>query len=100
MPLNLRDQEMSNEKNSVIQSEEVMEISARQAVLAAVKFYQEVSSSEKKGSLEEVENKGDGYWYITLGFTTNYLIPSQKEYRVFKVNAVNENVESMKLRES
>jgi hypothetical protein len=91
---------MSKEKNGVEKTEDVKEISAKQAVIIAVKFYQEVSGSEETGSLEEVEYKEDGYWYITLGFTTILLIPSQKIYRVFKVNAVSEKVESMKLRES
>lgn len=77
-------------------------ISARDAALAAANFYRDATGYADIGTLEEVENKGDGYWYVTLGFLDNsspVLFSGKKKYRVFKVSDKDGTVEYMKIRE-
>lgn len=90
---------LNSDDNISVPVVHLKKISARDAVLAANNFYQKVSGSQNPGTLEEVENKGDGFWYITLGFSAVPLLPNEKKYRIFKVSEKDGNVESMKMRE-
>ncbi len=76
-----------------------------QAVAEAVKFFQALSKNGGPQELrvEEVEMSEDGsYWLITLGFTVlphlPFLQQSQREYKLFRVNASTGQVEAMKIR--
>jgi hypothetical protein len=57
--------------------------------------------------LEEIEmDENKEYWFVTISFKIpepesefGGIIPPQKKYKTFKVSAVTEKVESMKIRE-
>jgi hypothetical protein len=95
-----------------------MKIDVRSAVIAAKKYLEDIQdmigNSINDILLEEVElSENKRYWYITLSFsrpiakTERTLIPdaislatkSEREYKIFTVDAETGEVKSMKIRE-
>lgn len=83
-------------------------IGVKDAVAAATRFAADVYGEELRPTLEEVEPSSDErYWLITLGFadTSNPFAAIagkrlDRSYKVFKVDAENGAVLSMKIRET
>ncbi len=76
-------------------------ITPRQAISIAIKYYSSTLRLGTSGSVEEVENK-NGFWYITLGFSRSNILGlpiEQKDYRVFKIDEKTGKVIYMKIRE-
>lgn len=72
-------------------------ISPQKAAEAAAKFYREATGIfQAMITLEEIELK-EGYWYVTLGIEKSVLF-GQKDYKIFKVDSVNGDVESMTMK--
>jgi hypothetical protein len=95
-----------------------MKIDVRGAVIAAKKYFEEIQDmigdSINDILLEEVElSENKQYWYVTLGFSRpvakseKTLIPdvislatkTEREYKIFTVDAETGEVKSMKIRE-
>ncbi|MEC4819906.1 MAG: hypothetical protein SAK29_42550 [Scytonema sp. PMC 1069.18] len=95
-----------------------MQIDVRGAVMAAKKYFEDIQdmigNSINDLLLEEVELSEDKrVWYVTLGFsrpvakTERTLIPdvislankTEREYKIFAVDAETGEVKSMKIRE-
>jgi hypothetical protein len=87
-------------------------LSPRDAVGAALHFYQEVTSTQAKGRLEEVKLSDDEkYWLITLSFlqpadsdawaVVAAVAPrSERAYKTFRVEATSGRVVAMEMLES
>jgi hypothetical protein len=82
-------------------------IPAREAVLAATKYYVDVTGKTGGVSVEEVELGAEGeFWMVTLGFPEYAGIagmmtmqrPDYMSYKLFKVNAKTAEVVSMTIR--
>jgi hypothetical protein len=81
-------------------------IPARAAVLAATKYYVDVTGKTGGVSVEEVELSEDGkFWMVTLGFPELVGIVAvmtpradYMSYKLFKVNAKTAEVVSMTIR--
>ena len=74
--------------------------SKREAIKAAVSYLKEVL--DLKG--EEIDQTEDNkYWLITLSYDDitleNIFNDNTRTYKVFKINKINNEVESMKLRD-
>ncbi|MDB9323982.1 hypothetical protein PN483_18795 [Nodularia spumigena CS-591/04] len=95
-----------------------MKIDVRGAVVAAKKYFEDIQdmigNSINDILLEEVElSENKQYWYVTLGFSRpvakseRTLIPdvisvatkTEREYKIFTVDAETGEVKSMKIRE-
>ena len=95
-----------------------MKIDVRGAVLAAKKYFEDIQdmigNSINDILLEEVElSDNKNFWYVTLGFSRpvakneRTLIPdvislatkTEREYKIFTVDAETGEVKSMKIRE-
>jgi len=82
-------------------------ISPKDAVIAATKYFTDVTGNTSGVSVEEMELSEDGkYWLVTLGYVELKLtgLPlsltrETKSYKSFKVNARTGDVLSMKIRE-
>ena len=79
-----------------------MAINARDAAKVAANYYEDISDERVKLSIEEVELDDAGFWLITLGMSDPYGIGSMgnkvREYKIFKINADDGEVKSMKIR--
>jgi hypothetical protein len=81
-------------------------LSAKDAVVAAGKYFKELTGIDSGVTIDEVEleeAKGKKYWMVTLGYLdpTSQLpfsLEKKKNYRVFKVDAITGSVLSMKIR--
>ncbi len=84
-----------------------VKIKAQGAVKIAVEYYKEVTGDYNQPAVEEVElSKDNKHWLITLGIRrssgdaiSNLYGKTEIEYKVFKIDAQNGNVLSMKIRE-
>lgn len=78
-----------------------MAIDARVAAGIAASYYKDISQEEAKLTIEEIELSEDGFWYITLGISDPYGMPSfggkKQSYKVFKINPESSEVMSMKI---
>ena len=78
-------------------------ISARDAVLAASRYFQEVAGYSGPLTVEEVELSQDGRWAVTLGYMDQnagpFAFQAKKQYKTFRVHDRTGVVESMKIRE-
>lgn len=83
-------------------------LSVRDAAKSALNFYKDIYPDINGELIEEVElDENQHYWFITLSFPigyeptslTNILQPKiERKYKVFKIDAQNGKVESMKIR--
>lgn len=80
--------------------------SKREAIKAAVSYLKEVLDlkGEVNIKLEEIDQTEDNkYWLITLSYDDitleNIFNDNTRTYKVFKINKINNEVESMKLRD-
>lgn len=81
-------------------------VSAKDAVIAAGKYFKELTGIDSGVTIDEVEleeAKAKKYWMVTLGYLdpTSQLpfsLEKKKNYRVFKVDAITGAVLSMKIR--
>lgn len=80
-------------------------ISAQDAAQNAMKYYQQLSGDYNNSTIEEIELSEDGKeWLITLGIrvstSTAVMIYAQmeKSYKIFRIDAENGDVLSMKIR--
>lgn len=83
-------------------------ITVKEAAQSAVNYYKDIYHTINGELIEEVElDKDRNYWYITLSFPVgnepqtlaNILQPKvERRYKIFKINAENGEVESMKMR--
>jgi len=83
-----------------------MPIDARKAAEAAAVYYKDLSNSESRLTIEEVErDPSDQYWMITLGIADSYglgglgSVGKIGAYKIFKIDADTGMVESMKIRD-
>ena len=82
-------------------------IKAQEAAKIATEYYKEVTGDYNQPAVEEVEISEDNkYWLITLGARrssgdaiSDLYGKTEIEYKVFKIDAQNGNVLSMKIRE-
>jgi hypothetical protein len=86
-------------------TQEITKLDVKQAVQAALRFARDLYGEAERVRLEEVELSSDErYWLITLGFgwkVSPMLLAQQSaqpDYKVFKVNAYDGTVVSMKIR--
>lgn len=86
-------------------SHEQSKISPKQAVDAAVRYYRDITGIATPSiSVEEVEfNEGKNVWAVTLGIQKpspyDPIVSTEKEYKIFEVDAVTTEVLSMKIRD-
>ena len=84
-----------------------IKVKAQEAAKIATDYYKEVTGDYQQPAVEEVElSKDNKYWLITLGVRrsasdtiSNLYGKTEVEYKVFKIDAQNGNVLSMKIRE-
>ena len=89
-------------KTAEKQHKEKTRITPREATIAASTYFTELTGSERRASIEEIELSQDGKrWVVTLGFELLALtLPmGPQKYKVFQVNAFTGEVLSMKIRE-
>ncbi|UFH56616.1 hypothetical protein [Spirosoma sp. KNUC1025] len=84
-------------------------LSVREAARNALNFYKDIYPTISGELVEEVElDESHNYWLITLSFPVTadpastvsaVLFPkTERKYKLFKIDAQNGNVESMKIR--
>ena len=71
-------------------------ISPKEAAEAASKFYKDTTNNYASMKLEEIELI-ENYWYVTLSIEEGGFI-TDKNYKIFKVDATNGYVEYMKIK--
>ena len=84
-----------------------IKVKAQEAAKIAMEYYKEVTGDYQQPAVEEVELSEDNKnWLITLGVRrspgdtiSNLYGKTEIEYKVFKIDAQNGNVLSMKIRE-
>lgn len=77
-------------------------IDAKRAVELSGEYYKEIVNPRDELRVEEVELGDDGYWYVTLStrdpYAPSFPVSKNKELKVFKINAEDGLVKSMKIR--
>ncbi len=78
-------------------------LTAKEAADAAAKYYQEVSNDHTSRLVVSEVELENNYWYITLGVPNQSdpflgVYGARMDYKIFKVNAVDGEVVSMKIR--
>jgi len=75
-------------------------IDVKEAVKIAYEYFLSLCPGSGSVQLEEVELAEDeGYWLITLSHFSPYLVDlADRQYKTFKINAVDGRVLSMKIR--
>lgn len=88
-------------KSSILVWEDVTVKAAVKSAIEYLQFVQnELGGELQDVRLEEVELSEDkSYWLITLGYQPGTGIVRDREYKIFKVNATDSLVMSMKIRQ-
>jgi hypothetical protein len=78
-------------------------IEAKDAAYSAARYFTDITGYTEKVTIEEVEfDDNTNCWLITVGYLAESeiipLVKRQKEYKVFKIDANNGDVLSMKMR--
>ena len=79
-------------------------IEAKDAAYSAVRYFEDITGYTERVTIEEVEfDDNTNCWLITLGYLAQPeimpLVGRKKAYKVFKIDANNGDVLSMKLRD-
>ena len=72
-------------------------LSAKEAARVAAEYLEDIKNIYDV-SLEEIEfSRTENLWLVTLSYTPSSLLGADKEYKIFKVDADDGEVLSMKL---
>ncbi|MCK5149534.1 PepSY domain-containing protein [Candidatus Pacearchaeota archaeon] len=73
----------------------MVNLGAKQIAQKAAEYLQELKNVSDI-SLEEIELVGEGYWLVTLSYTSYNILDSKEHWKVFKIDASTGEVLSMK----
>jgi len=76
-------------------------IEAKEAVIAAAKYFTDITGHTGGVTVEEIELSDDEkYWLVTLGFKEreDFIYPEKQAYKLFEVDVYTGKVRSMKIR--
>ncbi len=72
---------------------------AKDAVSIALSYVQDMIPGIGYPTLEEIElSEEEEYWLVTIGYDDRSVYPSERKYKIIKVDAVTGEVISMKIR--